>query len=99
MADFVFGVYDFIERFLDSLGLMTGELAVVKRMVFGAGVGTGLVWLIKPAIMFDRNTGVARPWTYFQAKDENQNNNKLDPTMFPWFVAPIIGAFVLGVLI
>lgn len=99
MGDFLLGIYDALEGFFDSLGLMTGELAVVKRMVFGAGVAMGIVWLMKPAIMFDKNTGVARPWTYFQSKDENQNNNKLEPTSFPWFVAPIIGAFVLGVLI
>lgn len=99
MGDFLLGIYDALESFFDSLGLMTGELAIIKRMVFGAGVATGIAWLVKPAIMFDKNTGVARPWTYFQSKDENQNNNKLEPTSFPWFVAPIIGAFVLGVLI
>lgn len=80
------------ERFFDGMGLMTGEAAIPKRMMVGALAGAFLVTYFKPSLMFE--AGRARPWGLTAP-----SNSELDPTMFPWWFVPIIGAFVGGVLI
>lgn len=89
-------IYDKIEKALDGLDLMQGDGVVLKRMVFGAALGAGIVWIWKPESMFDRKTKAPRAWSFFVKDGEKPS---VDPTSFPWYFSGILGAFVLGVLV
>jgi hypothetical protein len=93
MAELLLTLTDKVEKTLLPWGLMQGEYSVLKRMVLGAGLGGLVVTWLKPGIMFTI-TGEPRPWSML---DNNQVGPT--PTAVPWWFGPIIGAFVLGVLI
>lgn len=80
------------ERFFDGLGLMTGDGAITKRLVVGALAGAFLITYFKPSIAFE--AGKTRPWVLFATGRE-----EAEPTLVPWWVAPVAGAFVGGVMI
>lgn len=94
MAEALAPVVDTVEKTLTPLGLMTGEYAIPKRMLFGGVIGGAVVSWIKPPQMF--TGGRPRPWSAFQ---KVADANGLEPTSTPWFLGPIAGAFVFGVLI
>lgn len=82
-----------IEDGLDKIGLMQGELAPLKRTVLGGVGGYLVVSTWKPTWAYDDN-GNAYPWRV--------THRDLDPkqtTMMPYWLASLIPAFVLGVLI
>lgn len=79
------------EEVLLPIGLMTGEYAPLKRMFLGAGIGALLVSWLKPEFMFENNS-TARSWKLLYPDDTNA-------TWFPWHFIPILGAFMLGVLV
>lgn len=81
-----------VERAFDGLGLMTGEYAIPKRMVVGALAGAFVVTYFKPGAMFEG--GKPRPWVLFATKE-----NELSGTATPWWIVPLAGAFIGGVLI
>ncbi len=78
-----------IERIFDSLGLMTGTMAPMKRALVGAAVVGGFVWIWKPDFMFNENGTPKQFGTDGQANE----------TLFPWWAASLTGAVVFGVLI
>jgi len=80
-----------LEMLLDKVGLMTGDYAIIKRLVLGGVLGSLLVTWIKPRLMFT-DTGKALPWTLFADPEEKS-------TMLPWFFVPAFFAFFFGVLI
>jgi len=80
-----------LEMLLDKVGLMTGDYAIMKRLVLGGVLGSLLVTWVKPRLMFTE-TGKALPWTLFAQPDEQS-------TMLPWFFVPGFFAFFFGVLI
>jgi len=45
-------IYNFIEKFFDTLGMMSGNFAEMKRFAFGALVTGGVLYVIQPSIMF-----------------------------------------------
>lgn len=91
--NFLIRITDLVEKTLLPWGLMNGEFCIAKRMILGAGLGGMLVTWLKPTIMFTPN-GEARPWS---ALDNSAGGPP--PTSLPWWFGPIIGAFLLGVLI
>lgn len=78
-----------IETFFDSLGLMRGSSAIMKRGVFGALFAGFLITYLKPGIMF--SDGKARPWSLL--------SDDPDATMIPWYIVPLIGAIFSSVFI
>lgn len=84
-----------IEKFFDGLGLMTGEYAVQKRMVFGAVIGGFIVTYIKPDLMFQN--GTPRQWAF--TKNMGAVDDGTEPTLVPWWVVPVAGAIGAGVFI
>lgn len=80
-----------IEDAMDSLGLMEGEYAPVKRALVGAGIGAAVVFGLKPALFWTKD-GHLRPWGLTHPDDP-------DRTPFPWFLALAVPATILGVLI
>lgn len=85
-------VIDSAERFMDGMGLMTGEYAIIKRAAFGALIGAFIVSYLKPDIMFE--SGQPRPWALTAGTD-----NAGESTMFPWWMGPLLGGVITGVLI
>lgn len=81
-------VYDAVEGIYDSLGMMRGESAPAKRMLFTAAVGGGLAYAIKPRVSFDAK-GNARPWVLSSPQHPNA-------TAFPWFLWAGIGGLIGG---
>lgn len=86
-----------VEAVLEPLGLMSGDFAIPKRLLFGAVVGGLVVVLLKPSAMFDPE-GNARPWG-FMLSAEQQKASSTPATSTPWIFGPIFGAFVFGALI
>lgn len=84
-------VLDTVENAYDSIGLMRGEQAPMKRFLFTGGVLYTLVWLAQPRSMFDE-AGNARAWSVISPEDPNA-------TTFPHYLVPLIGGFVGGFLI
>lgn len=84
-----------VEQTLVPLGLMTGEYAVPKRMGFGLVLGGMVVSWLKPSPMFSPD-GRIRPWTVFQM---DPGCDGVLPTNTPWWIGPVVGAFLFGVLI
>lgn len=85
-------VIDGAERALDGLGLMTGDMAIPKRFLFGALLGAFLVTYIKPTSMFE--AGKAKPWSLMVGPDA-----AADATPVPWFMVPIATGAALSMLI
>jgi hypothetical protein len=85
-------IIDGAERFMDGMGLMTGEYAIMKRALFGALLGGFVVSYLKPNIMFE--SGQPRPWSLTAGTDAAG-----DATPFPWWMGPLIGGVITGVLI
>lgn len=85
-------VIDGAERALDGLGLMTGDMAIPKRFLFGALLGAFLVTYIKPSSMFEG--GKPKPWSMMVGAD-----NAADATPVPWFMVPIATGVMLSTFI
>jgi hypothetical protein len=93
MAELIRTIYDPIERAFDSVGLMSGTMAPLKRFVV-VGLGAAfLVYYLQPTSMFQ--AGTPRPWSVVTSGDTGQ----LRPTRTPWFGVPLIAAFAAGFLI
>ncbi len=86
-------VVEGLERFFDGMGLMTGNGAIPKRMIIGAMIGGFLITYFKPKVAFE--AGQPRPWVLSSA----DGSIGPEPTYVPWWVAPVSGAVVGGVLI
>lgn len=82
-------VIDQIEKFFDGMGLMTGNYAIAKRLLFGALLGGILITYIKPSIMFTEE-GEAKSFGLEETEET---------TVLPWFIVPLIGAILSGVFI
>lgn len=83
-----------IEDALDSVGMMQGDLAPMKRAVVGGAIGYGVITMWKPSWAYDQDTGTPYPWTV-----TNKDVDRHQTTMMPYWLAALIPAFVLGVLI
>lgn len=79
-----------VEDVLDSVGLMEGAAAPLKRTAVGLALGGIVVFGLKPALFFNTD-GSLRPWSMMSA-DPNA-------TPVPWWVGVAFPAVVLGVLI
>jgi hypothetical protein len=81
-------VYDAVEGVYDSLGMMKGESAPAKRLLFTGAVAGGLAYAIKPRVSFDEK-GAARPWVLTSPSHPRA-------TYFPWFMWAGIGGLLGG---
>jgi hypothetical protein len=88
-------VVGIVEQVLEPLGFMSYPFGVAKRMIFGGLVGLALISLLKPSFMF-KPDGTTRSFTYLASAEDRESGAT---TLFPWFLAPILGAFFLGVLV
>jgi len=86
------GIIDGAERFFDGMGLMSGDFAVPKRMMIGGLAGAFLVTYFKPAVMFE--SGQPRQWSLLK---DNSDASSATPT--PWWMVPLAGAIICGVLV
>jgi hypothetical protein len=93
MTEVLLNITDKMEKTLVPWGLMEGEYCVPKRMLLGGVLGGAAVTWIKPSLMFTE-TGEPRPWSLLDNPAAGP-----PPTGLPWWFGPIIGAFLLGVLI
>lgn len=83
-------VVDRAEAILDGFGLMTGEYADYKRMAVGYLIAAAIITAVKPDFAYVN--GKPRPWTLLDSSAK-------DGTWFPWYVASLGGAVLMGVLI
>lgn len=81
---------DRVESVMDGFGLMTGEYAEYKRMAVGYLLAAVVITWYKPSFAYVN--GKARNWLLLDPSDK-------DATYFPWYVAALGGAFLMGVLI
>jgi hypothetical protein len=87
-------ILDPIENAFDSMGMMQGEMAPLKRAAFGAAVGYVLSYGIKPGFAFDKTTKKPKEW-YFTAAEADKKNS----TYVPAWAVVAIPAVIFGVLI
>ena len=71
------------EQFFDSIGLMRGEYAPVGRAAFGVGLGTVVMFAIRPSWAFEKD-GTPKPWSQSRV---------------PWWTVPVGLGIVCGVFI
>lgn len=84
-------LWDGIEGVYDSMGLMTGEAAQARRFVFGALVGGGIMYLMKPTASYNPD-GTPRPWAM-------SSPNASDKTALPWWAPGLAFGFFSGFLV
>jgi hypothetical protein len=87
-------IIDPIEDVLDKVGLMQGEMAPLKRAVVGGAIGYGVISMWKPSWAYDPDDHHAYPWTVTHRSMERSQT-----TMMPYWLASLIPAVILGVLI
>ena len=73
------------------VGNLPGGGYPAVRAGYGAALGAGIVFGIKPALMFNKD-GSERPWIVFEPKNK-------DSTVFPWWAAVALPAVLFGVFI
>lgn len=83
--------YDSLEMIFDGLGLMRGDWAILKRFLFGAGIGTIIVMWVQPHFAFAR--GQFRPWKVLGDKED------VPATWMPWWAISIIGGLIPALFI
>lgn len=76
-----------IQNFALSIGLDTP----LKRAAVFTVVGAGALVLTKPAVFFDAN-GVQRPIAILK----QQEAGGVEPAVVPWWLAAVVGGFVLA---
>jgi len=81
-------IFNMIEVFFDSLGMMTGTFPEMKRFLFGAVITGGLLYAFKPwnSIMFDEH-GSIRPWNLF-------DDRNMKATYFPFWMGILLGGSI-----
>jgi hypothetical protein len=72
-----------LEGSLDAIGLMRGDMAPLKRFLFGTAVAYGVVIAIQPQSMFIQ--GQARPWSLTSPEAEATNTPH-------WLIPVTVGA-------
>lgn len=95
MAEVLDEVTTVVEQTLTPLGLMSGDNAIPKRMFAGALLGGAVITWIKPRWAFT-DDGRPKPWSFLEHPGQTCGT---EPTSTPWILGPVIGAFVMGVLI
>lgn len=84
-------VWSSIESVYDSLGLMSGDAAEARRFAFGMILGSGIMYVAKPAISYD-SKGNPRPWALLQPSSPNK-------TALPWWMPGVAFGFFSGFLV
>ncbi len=87
-------ILDPLENALDSVGLMQGEMAPLKRTALGAAIGFGVMGLWKPSWAYGSDHK-PYPWSVTAPKDTPADKK----TKVPYWMAALVPAVVLGVLI
>lgn len=82
-----------IEDALDSVGLMQGDLAPLKRTLVGGAIGYFVVTTMQPTWAYTKD-GKPKEWAITSTSEVPDAT-----TMVPWWMAAAVPAFVMGVLI
>jgi hypothetical protein len=72
-------VWDRVEYFFDSLGLMSGFFSPFARGIFIFGLVSLPIWAVRPSAMFTKD-GSTRPWLWLDPEPANK------PTTIAWYV-------------
>jgi hypothetical protein len=86
-------ILDPIERGLDSIGLMQGSMAPLKRTAVGGAIGYAYAFGMKPAFAFNKD-GSPKEWSLTASTKDSGKT-----TLFPWWAIVATPAIILGVLI
>jgi hypothetical protein len=94
-----------VEQAFYHLGMMEGLSGMAKRFALGAVIGAGIVWALKPNVMFDPQ-GNPRPFAHTTtgaqadraAAFQNPGGGSVS-TSVPWLVGPLVGGLALSQLI
>lgn len=89
---------DFLEETFDRLGLMTGDLAPMKRFAVGAALGGAVAYGLKPSIAYDEEKGEWRPFG-FKSSSAPAKPGDVDPTLMPAWLITVLPGVVFSVLI
>lgn len=87
-------VFEPLEDALDKMGLMQGDFASVKRAALGGAAGYAVMSVWKPGWAYDKD-GKPYPWSV----TADPKIPKDSTTQVPYWMAALIPAVVLGVLI
>jgi hypothetical protein len=82
----------YLEQLFDKFGLMTGSGAQIKRALLSAVFGGVLVSWMKPSLMFT-SSGVPKSWSITSSEEPGNT------TPLPWWMVPVLFAFVGGLFI
>jgi len=85
-------VIDPMERIFDSMGMMEGSLAPMKRAAVGVALGYAIAYGTHPAVAFDEKTFKPRPWLV-------TNPEAPDGTWVPAWLIVITPALIFSVAI
>lgn len=73
------------ESFFDAIGLMRGDFAPVGRAVVGFGIGSAVIWAVRPSFAFSSD-GHALPWGK-------------GGTSLPWYTLPAALGIFCGLFV
>lgn len=74
-----------------ALSVLPGAAYPAGRAAYGAALGAGLTFGLKPDFMFDKD-GQPRKWIVFDPQDPNA-------TIFPWWAGIAVPSILLSVFI
>lgn len=89
--DFLYGG---IEQIFDKMGMMRGQFAEIKRFTFGMVLTFGILYVVKPPIMFD-DKGSLKPWNILVIGSEEEKNS----TILPIWLAALIGGALPSLIV
>jgi len=81
-----------VEHVMDSIGLMQGSLAPLKRTMVGLGIGYGFATFVQPSFAYLPD-GTPRPWILTAAAGDKT------ATYFPSWMVIGAPAVILGLMI
>lgn len=84
-------ILDPLESMMDSLGLMQGSMAPLKRAALGTALGAALVWGIRPTAVFKADGKTFRPFKL--------TSGDKDATWTPWWLVAGAPGVLLGVFV
>jgi len=84
-------ILDPLESAMDSMGMMQGPMAPLKRAAFGTAIGAAVVWGVRPSAVFKKDGKTFRPFAL--------TSGDKDATWTPWWLVAAAPGILLGVFV
>lgn len=86
-----------INRYQKAL-LSMGIDSAFKAGVVAAVLTAGVLWVVKPASVFDESTGEPRPWVLLN-EEGSAPSSGVEPAVLPWYTRAALVGYVVNLTV